>query len=288
MVITKMSDNEIKSEVRKRYASLVTSETKLSCCGGVDSSCGAPTDTRKGNLVKSAGYSAEELQNLPTVAVENSFGCGNPLAFAGVQEGQTVMDIGSGAGIDCFIAAEKVGKTGKVIGIDMTPEMIDKARANAAQGGYSQVEFRLGEAESMPVADGTVDWVISNCVINLSPNKPRVFSEIYRVLKSGGRFSISDIVLGDHLPKWLVNNLQAWTGCVAGAIKEKDYLQGLRDAGLTDVEVESRIVYADSVIRGFAENYKLFQFLPFKDKFLKSANNKIWSAKIRGRKPVAH
>ncbi len=284
MVTTKMSDNEIKTEVRKRYASLVTSETKSSCCG--PETCCAPTDTRKGNLVKSAGYSSEELQSLPTVAVENSFGCGNPLAFAGVEEGQTVLDIGSGAGIDCFIAAEKVGKTGKVIGIDMTPEMIEKARTNAAQGGYSRVEFRLGEAESMPVKNATIDWVISNCVINLSPNKPHVFNEIYRVLKPGGRFSISDIVLGDDLPKWLANNLHAWTGCVAGAIKEKDYLQGLRDAGLTDIEVESRIVYEDSVIRSFLEKYQLFQFLPFKNKFLKSASNKIWSAKIRGRKPM--
>ncbi len=287
MVTTKMSDTEIKSEVRKRYAGLVTSQNKLSCCGA-DSSCGAPADTRKGHLVKAAGYSADELKNLPTVAVENSFGCGNPLAFAGVEEGQTVLDIGSGAGIDCFLAAEKVGKTGKVIGIDMTPEMIDRARANAIDGGYSQVEFRLGEAEAMPVADAEVDWVISNCVINLSPNKPRVFSEIYRVLKPGGRFSISDIVLGDDLPKWLANNLHAWTGCVAGAIKERDYLQGLRDAGLTEVEVESRIVYDDAFIRSFLEHYKLLQFLPFKTKLLKSASNRVWSAKIRGRKPLSH
>jgi SAM-dependent methyltransferase len=285
MVTTKMSDNEIKNEVRKRYASLVTSESKSSCCGP---ECCSPSDTRKGNLVKAAGYSDEELESVPSVAVENSFGCGNPLAFAGVEEGQTVLDIGSGAGIDCFIAADKVGKTGKVIGIDMTPEMIDKARANAIDGGFSQVEFRLGEAEAMPVNDATVDWVISNCVINLSPVKPKVFSEIYRVLKPGGHFSISDIVLGDDLPKWLANNLHAWTGCVAGAIKERDYLQGLRNAGLTDIEVESRIVYDDSVIRGFLEEYKLFQYLPFKNRFLKSASNKIWSAKIRGRKPLSH
>lgn len=284
MLTTKMPDTEIKQEVQKRYASLVTNESKLSCCGG-DSGYGAPADTRKGNLVKSAGYSAEELQNLPNVAVENSFGCGNPLAFAEVQEGQTVLDIGSGAGIDCFLAAERVGQTGRVIGIDMTPAMIEKARANAIHGGYTQVEFRLGDAEAMPVEDASVDWVISNCVINLSPNKPQVFREIYRVLKPGGQFSISDIVLGDDLPKWLAGNLHAWTGCVAGAIKERDYLQGLRDAGLTEVEVESRVVYDDAVIRSFMEEYKLFQFLPFKNRFIITASNKVWSAKIRGRKP---
>ncbi len=276
------SDTKIKDEVKKQYAHLVTSPGKSSCCGPVSTCCG-PAEM-KGNLVKSAGYSNEELQKLPTESVENSFGCGNPLAFAGVKEGQTVLDIGSGAGIDCFIAAEKVGRSGKVIGIDMTPEMIAKARANAAAGGFIQVEFRLGEAEDMPVDDESVDWVISNCVINLSPNKPEVFSKISRILKPGGQFSISDIVLGDDLPDWIAKNIHAWTGCVAGAIRETEYLEGLRRAGLRDVEVESRIVYDKSMISGFLENYDLPLSDNMKAEVLGKVAGNIWSAKIRGRK----
>ena len=283
MINETLTEQEIKSEVKRRYGSLVSSEGPSSCCGP-DSSCLEPTDTMKGNLVKSAGYSNDELKNLPAESVENSFGCGNPLAFAGVQRGQTVLDIGSGAGIDCFLAAERVGDSGKVIGLDMTPEMIEKARANAQAGGFAQVEFRLGEAEAMPVDDHTVDWVISNCVINLSPDKSKVFREIARVLKSGGRFSISDIVLGDDLPDWIADSIHAYTGCVAGALKESEYLHGLRQAGLTGVEVASRIVYYQSALKGFVRNVKL----PFEnmrlDELLTEIEGKIWSAKIRGQK----
>lgn len=280
---SKWSDNKIKTEVKKQYASLVKSEGKASCCGTA-STCCSPTDIMKGNAVKIAGYSDEELSKLPDEAVENSFGCGNPLVFAEVKEGQTVLDIGSGAGIDCFIASEKVGKTGKVIGIDMTPEMIERASINAEDGGYSQVEFRLGEAEKMPVDDKSVDWVISNCVINLSPDKTKVFKEIFRVLKSGGQFSISDIVIGDSLPKEIANNMSAWTGCIAGTIKETDYLKGLLNSGLTDVKVESRIVYDKSMMRGFIDE----NTIPLKkekiEQLLEQVEGKIWSAKIVGKK----
>ncbi len=279
----KWSNDKIKEEVRNQYATLVTSEGSGSCCGPVDSCC-SPTETMKGNLVKSAGYSDTELHNLPAEAVENSFGCGNPLAFAGVKEGQTVLDIGSGAGIDCFLAADKVGKSGKVIGLDMTPEMIQKAKENARKGGYKQVEFRMGEAENMPVGDSTVDWVISNCVINLSPDKKKVFGEIARVLKPGGQFSISDIVLGDDLPESIANNIYAWTSCVAGAIKETYYLQGLQNAGLTNVKVESRIVYGVSMLKGFTEKYEAQLNGEDGQSILKQVTGKVWSAKIVGKK----
>ena len=196
---------------------------------------------------------------------------------------QTVLEIGSGAGIDCFLAAKKVGKTGRVIGIDMTQEMIDKATENARAGGYANVAFRLGDAESMPVEDESVDWVISNCVINLSPEKPKVFSEIARVLKGGGRFSISDIVLGDDLPDYITQNMHAWTGCIAGAINETEYVNGLHEAGLSEVTVASRIVYDDAVIQGFMES-----FIPMDsermEKIIGDVSGKLWSAKIVGRK----
>ena len=280
MSVEKLDKRTIKEVVRDRYADLVKSGGS-SCCSG--SYCCSPVDSMKGTLVKEAGYSDEELSDLPKNAVENSYGCGNPLAFSEVEAGQTVLDIGSGAGIDCFLAAQKVGPEGRVIGIDMTQAMIDKATENAHAGGIRNVEFRLGDAEAMPVEDGSVDWVISNCVINLSPDKPMVFSEITRVLKSGGRFSISDIVLGDDLPGYITQNMHAWTGCIAGAINEKEYVIGLEAAGLKEVEVASRIVYDDTVIHGFIKNY-----IPMGEDRMESIINdisgKLWSAKIVGKK----
>jgi ubiquinone/menaquinone biosynthesis C-methylase UbiE len=276
----RFSAEKIKSAVKNRYAELVVSDSNISSC---DCEYRPVQDKMRGKLVKSAGYSDSELQQIPTQAAKNSFGCGNPLAFTGVKAGQTVLDIGSGAGIDCFIAAEKVGRTGKVIGIDMTTEMIEKASKNAKEGGYDQVEFRLGEAEAMPVDDDSVDWVISNCVINLSPNKEQVFSEIFRILKPEGHFSISDIVVGDDLPDWISSNIRAWTSCVAGAIKETQYLYGLKEAGLTNIEVESRMVYDVSMIKGFIDIENLP--IPWKQ-IISDIEGKIWSAKIRGKKPV--
>jgi arsenite methyltransferase len=236
-----MSDGtDIKATVKERYARAIQQPG-----GGC---CGTPgTQAMKGTLVQIAGYRDEELAGLPADAVENAFGCGNPVAFAEVREGEVVVDIGSGAGIDCLFAARKVGPTGKVIGIDMTPEMIERARANARAGGADNVEFRLGDAERMPVADASADWVISNCVINLSPDKPAVFREIARVLRPGGRISISDIVAED-LPPAVRASRDAWVTCLAGAISEAEYVRGLQAAGLTDVQVTERITYGPEKI----------------------------------------
>jgi ubiquinone/menaquinone biosynthesis C-methylase UbiE len=182
------------------------------------------------------GYSDEEMESVPEGA-NLGLGCGNPLALALLHEGATVLDLGSGAGFDCFLAAKRVGKTGKVIGVDMTPEMLDKARENARRGKYANVEFRLGEIENLPVADASVDMVISNCVINLSPNKPRVFHEAFRVLKPGGQLMISDIVLLKPLPDAIRQSVQAYIGCVAGAEMKPKYLQMITDAGFQEVKV---------------------------------------------------
>jgi SAM-dependent methyltransferase len=211
------------------------------CCGdGV---------TQKGVIVKQAGYGADELGALPDDAVENSFGCGNPLAFAGVKEGDTVLDLGSGAGIDLLIAAPRVGSAGRVIGIDMTDEMIARARKNIDAAGAANVEVRKGLIEDLPVESASVDWVVSNCVINLSPDKPKVFAEIARVLKPGGRMSVSDIVV-ESMPEELRRSKALYGACVAGAISEKDYIAGLRAAGLEDVEVTARLVYDASTLAG--------------------------------------
>ena len=279
---TKPFREKIKSEVRKRYSGLITQEKGGSCCGP-SSPCCAPAPAKE-RLVNLADYSDTELNSVPSEAAANSFGCGNPLAFAGVKEGQTVLDIGSGAGIDCFLAAQKVGKTGRVIGLDMTPEMVEKAKRNAAKGGFANVEFRLGEAEAMPVKNASVDWIISNCVINLSPDKPKVFREMARVLKSGGRFSISDIVLGDDLPERIANNMRAWTSCIAGAIRETEYLEGLRKAGLEDVTVESRVVYDRAVIMHFLNSLDSIGKARVSEEALEKIQGNIWSAKIKGKK----
>jgi ubiquinone/menaquinone biosynthesis C-methylase UbiE len=182
------------------------------------------------------GYSKEELDSLPE-GTDLGLGCGNPTAFASIQPGDVVVDLGSGAGIDCFLAAQKAGETGKVIGVDMTGQMIDKARANAKQGGYTNVEFRLGEIENMPIADNTADLIISNCVINLSPDKPRVFREAHRVLKPGGRLMVSDIVILRPLPEHIRNSVRAYTGCIGGAMLMEEYLDAVKSAGFEDVQI---------------------------------------------------
>ena len=278
------SQEKIRQQVRERYTEAVTSGS--GCCGG-SNSCGGNSETfiPVDRVVASAGYSAEQLNSIPSDAVVHSFGCGNPVAFAEVKPGQTVMDIGSGAGIDCLLAAQKVGPQGKVIGIDMTPVMIEKARKNAEKAGLTNVEFRLGEAEKMPVEKGSVDWIVSNCVINLSPDKPAVFREAFRVMRSGGKISVSDIMV-EHLPWFLRRSAILYASCVAGAIPERDYLEGLRQAGFSDVRVTDRIVYDREQIMGLMGELGMFAtilktFPRFAKSFLdRYIVNKIWSSRV--------
>jgi len=194
------------------------------------------------------GYSAEDLSAVPAGAEVPTFGCGNPLAFSEVQEGQTVVDLGSGAGLDLLIAAEQVGPSGRVIGVDMTEEMVATSRRNIAAAGRTNVEVRQGLIEELPVESGTADWVISNCVINLSPEKGRVFAEIARALRPGGRMLVSDIVVED-LPRWVRESAAALSACVGGAVSEESYVAGLGEAGLADVEVRQRHVYDSATLR---------------------------------------
>ncbi len=204
---------------------------------------------QKGVAAKLAGYSSQERETLPAEAVVNSFGCGNPLAFSDVVGGDIVLDLGCGAGIDLLIAAKKVGAAGRVIGVDMTEEMVAKAREIVSESGLDNIEIRKGLIEDLPIESDSVDWVISNCVINLSPEKERVFSEIARVLKPGGRMLVSDIV-ADDLPEQVMNDPGLYCSCVAGAISEEAYLSGLRRAGLVDAEVRERIEYDTAHIEG--------------------------------------
>jgi len=227
-----MRKKEIKKVVREGYAKIAKQDS--SCCGSVTSCCGS-TDLAQ-DIGKSIGYTEEELTSVPEGA-NLGLGCGNPVALASLKEGETVLDLGSGAGFDCFLAADKVGKKGRVIGVDMTPEMIEKARENARKGNYGNVEFRLGEIENLPVADNSVDAAISNCVINLAPDKRRVFTESFRVLKPGGRLMISDIVLLKELPDFIKNSIEAYIGCLSGAMMRDEYMEAIKAAGFQEVRI---------------------------------------------------
>jgi arsenite methyltransferase len=269
------TDDQIREQVRARYTAAVS--MKSDCCA---TSHEIPVE----RVACCGGYSQAELQSIPSDAVQNSFGCGNPLAFSDVLPGQTVVDIGSGAGIDCLLAAQKVGHKGKVIGIDMTPLMIEKAQKNAEKAGARNVEFRLGNAEEMPLANQEADWIISNCVINLSPNKPAVFREAFRALRKGGQLSISDIMV-EELPVSLRESSALYCACVAGAIPEKEYLEGLRQAGFEDVKVTDRLVYDRDQILEILKEVEFAIDEPLAALIERSVAGKIWSSKITARKP---
>ncbi len=232
-----MKEHEIRKTVRDSYGRIAVEKTTECCPTSSSSCCSGSAGT---TVSKAIGYSDEELKAVPEGA-DLGLGCGNPTAMASLREGEAVLDLGSGAGLDCFLAADKVGKTGRVIGVDMTAEMIEKARENARNGNYENVEFRLGEIENLPVADKSVDVVISNCVINLSPDKRRVFDEVYRVLRPGGRVMVSDIALLKALPAEVRESIPAYIGCVGGASIREEYLATIAAAGFKDVDVVKEV-----------------------------------------------
>jgi len=228
--------SDIKEVVRQRYAAAAT--TSSSCCGGSDCCGGGDADPITRDL-----YDALQRQDVPAAALEASLGCGNPTALAELSAGETVLDLGSGGGIDVILSARRVGPTGRAIGVDMTDEMLALARRNAAEAGIPNVEFRKGEIEALPLQDAEVDVVISNCVINLSVDKPKALAEAYRVLKPGGRFAVSDVVLRGEVPTAIRRNLELWAGCVAGALQEEEYRSLLADAGFEQIDIEPTRVY---------------------------------------------
>jgi arsenite methyltransferase len=240
---TETRDQQIKEAVRANYGSIAREVSRTaqpaSCCGPAAScGCGGADAERKGNA--ELLYVKTDLSALPASVTGASLGCGNPTAIAGLMPGEVVLDLGSGGGIDCFLAAQKVGPTGRVIGLDMTPDMLKLAQHNAKLMHAGNVEFRFGEMEDIPLPDASVDVIISNCVINLSTDKDSVFGEAYRVLRPGGRMMVSDMVVARELPAAIRGRLDAWASCVAGALTEADYLAGIRAAGFQKVEVESR------------------------------------------------
>jgi len=229
---------DIRTAVREHYgkaAADFTPKASSSCCVPASTSCCGSKDVE--DISASKLYPISELETLPEEVTGLSMGCGDPITLASLKPGQIVLDLGSGGGIDCFMAAKKVGESGHVIGVDMTAEMLEKARTNQAKLGFKNVDFRLGEIEHLPVVDNSVDVIISNCVVNLSPDKPQVFREAFRVLRSGGRLALSDIVTDGPLPQVVKDSLSAWAGCVAGALDVKDYISTIEAAGFTNIEL---------------------------------------------------
>ena len=259
----------IHESVREHYAERI--KNSASCCGS--DACCSP---------QSSLYPADLLTTLPSDISSTSYGCGDPITLASLQPGQTVLDLGSGAGLDCFFAAKKVGATGKAIGVDMTPEMIERARASAQRLNITNVEFRQGYLEDLPVDANSVDVIISNCVINLSPDKAKVFSEAFRVLKPGGKLAVSDIVTDGPLPQAIKKSISAWAGCIAGALDVKDYQAAMASAGLTNISVTPTYfdeTLIDEAISDLGTSVDLKSFS--REKISKT----VFSAKITASKP---
>jgi SAM-dependent methyltransferase len=275
-----MEDNQIKQVVREGYAKIAQQDN--SCCSSTSPCCGNTNLAQ--DISRQLGYSDEELEVVPEGA-NLGLGCGNPVALASLKEGETVLDLGSGAGFDCFLAAERVGETGKVIGVDMTPEMIEKARGNASKSNYNNVEFRLGEIENLPIPNNTGDVLISNCVINLVPDKVRVFAEAFRVLKPGARIMISDIVLLKELPAHIKNSIEAYVGCISGAILRDEYVGAIKAAGFRDVSIIDETPFPidylvnDPTAKVLIENFNIPPDL------VKEVAASILSIKVNGIKP---
>jgi len=270
-----MEKAKIKNVVKEGYRKIA--KQKNSCCSSP--CCGS--DISKEKISKRIGYGEEEINSVPEGS-NLGLGCGNPVALASLKTGDTVLDLGSGAGFDCFLAAKKVGKNGKVIGVDMTPEMIEKANENARKGNYKNVEFKLAEIEKLPVCDNSVDVIISNCVINLSPEKSKVFNEAFRVLKSGGRLMIADIVLLKELPEEIKSSISAYIGCLSGAMMKDKYLKVIKNAGFKDVRIIDETTFppelilsaSDPIIKSILENMD--------NKIITGIINSVESIKVSG------
>lgn len=234
-----LTKDQVHELVRESYSKVAETSDQGGCCGVEASCCGVSTPEINTVVSSRLGYSEDNMNSVPEGA-DMGLGCGNPKAIASIHSGETVLDLGSGGGFDCFLAAQELNGSGQVIGVDMTPAMLNKARKNALDGGYDNVEFRLGEIENLPVADNTVDVIISNCVINLSPEKLRVFTEAYRVLKPGGRLAVSDVVATIELPDEIRNNQELLSGCMSGASSITELQDMLENSGFTQISIKPK------------------------------------------------
>jgi SAM-dependent methyltransferase len=274
-----MQNEEIKQNVRKGYAKVVKQGS--CCCKPLTHCCG--TGSQAKSISKKIGYSEDDLNSVPEGA-NLGLGCGNPIALASLKPGEIVLDLGSGAGFDAFLSARRVGPAGKVIGVDMTPEMIEKAQQNAIKGKFTNVEFRLGEIESLPVDDNSIDVIISNCVINLVPDKAKAFSEAYRVLKPGGRLMVSDIVLIGELSVALKKSVEAYVGCLAGAVMKTEYLRIIAEAGFKDVQIQGENPFTIKMLSNDPNAQPILDRPKVSDEELDSVTEVAMSIKVSAQK----
>ncbi|WP_445475591.1 arsenite methyltransferase [Methanococcoides methylutens] len=278
-----MDPKEIKKIVKEGYTEIA--KTGLPCCSITSPCCDLSGMAE--DISREVGYSDKDLDTTPEGA-NLGLGCGNPTALASLELGETVLDLGSGAGFDCFLASASVGKEGKVIGVDMTQEMIEKAKENALNGGYENVEFRLGDIEELPVGDSSIDVVISNCVINLSPSKDKVFREIFRVLKKGGRFIISDIALLKPMPDRIRESAEAYIGCISGALLKNDYMDIIKNSGFGNIEIIKETTYPFDLIIAMISPEEMSEILEDMDLSTEEAEGmteSLISIEVRGIKP---
>lgn len=278
---------DIKERVSERYGAIAERHLEqlpvIGCCGTASDCCG---DSAADVNAALALYTPEEIRELPPEIVGATLGCGNPTAIASLKPGETVLDLGSGAGLDCFLSARQVGPTGRVIGVDMTDNMLELARRNQIKVGLDNVEFRKGEIEKLPVADATVDVIISNCVINLSTDKDAVFREAFRALKPGGRFAVSDVVTRGEVPPEFREALDLWAGCLSGALDENDYARRLRAAGFVDVQIVDPAALSGAEIEDWAQDKaKAENERGDASAWTRALMEKIYSAKIHAVKP---
>jgi ubiquinone/menaquinone biosynthesis C-methylase UbiE len=275
-----MSDENVKQSVKERYASAALNVLeKDSCCGPVGC-CGPLTGATPDDPISSDLYELDQVEGIPDEALLASLGCGNPTALAQLSPGEVVLDLGSGGGIDVLLSAKRVGPTGKAYGLDMTDEMLALARKNVEKAGVKNVEFLKGEIESIPLPDNTVDVIISNCVINLSADKDEVLREAFRVLKPGGRFAVSDVVVRGEVPEELRRSMELWTGCIAGALEDQVYIEKLEAAGFIDAGIEpTRIYYADDAREFLKEKNADYSAVA------EQVDGKFMSAFVRATKP---
>ncbi len=274
-----MKEKEIKRAVREGYARIAKKATT-----GIGFQDDSNYMQYPEQISKRLGYTEEDIQAVPHGS-NLGLGCGNPVAQACLNDGEVVLDMGSGAGFDCFLASSQVGPKGKVIGVDITSEMVDKARANAHMGGFTNIDFRQGDLENMPVADNYVDVVVSNCVINLVPNKRLVFREAFRVLKPGGRLVVSDIVLKRELPEFVKNSTEAYIGCLAGAIKKDEYLEIMRLSGFQDITVIAESGFPVETLISEKPKASLIEIPVISEQQLKEASDSVISLKVSAIKP---
>lgn len=277
-----MNNEQIQKNVKSGYAGIVKRNTKKSFLPNFFQCCD-PKEIAA-DIGKKIGYSEEELKNVPEDA-NLGIGCGNPTALASIKKGETILDLGSGAGFDCFLASRETGETGKVIGVDITPEMVAQAKKNAKKGNYKNVEFKVGEIENLPIADNTIDLIISNCVINLSNQKEQVFKEAFRVAKPNGRMMISDIILLNDLPDYVKNSVEGHIACLAGAVKKEDYINAISKAGFTGINIDKQAPFPIKLMLNDPIAEKIVRENNLSEKEIEDIANSIASISISAKKP---